>query len=242
MSQTWENVAAPPETVEPPRVSRRTAVLAVFLGLTFAGALVGAAWAWLAPPIGAIIGLTRSGERVRGYVGDEANNLFLGAFLLPGLVTVVAVIAAVLVWRWRAHRGPAMVGALALGTMAATGAAAGVGAALARLRYGFTETAAAPVSPEHRVHYVTEASAVFFGHSPLQIATTIVFPAGVAALVYALCVLATMRDDLGAWPPMEPGARLPVMAEVPVADAALIIDQVPKAADGPPVGPSAPSH
>ena len=42
------------------------------------------------------------------------------------------------------------------------------------------------MSPEHRVHYVTEAPAVFFGHSPLQIATTILFPAAAAALVYAL--------------------------------------------------------
>ena len=51
--------------------------------------------------------------------------------------------------------------------------------------------------------YVTEAPAVFFGHSPLQIAASIVFPAGVAALVYAICALSTTRDDLGAWPPIE---------------------------------------
>ena len=53
------------------------------------------------------------------------------------------------------------------------------------------------------MHYVIEAPAVFFGHSPLQIATTILFPAAIAALVYALMAVSTPRDDLGAWPPVE---------------------------------------
>ena len=158
-------------------------------------------WAWLAPPIQAVVALTRSGDRVRGYVGDESDLLFLGAFLMAGLLFALAVVCGQLVWQWRAHRGPAMVGALAVGGMAAAGAAAGVGAALVRWRYGVIDVAAAPVTPEHRVHYATEAPAVFFGHAPLQIAATILLPAGVAALVYALCALATKRDDLGAWPP-----------------------------------------
>jgi hypothetical protein len=71
------------------------------------------------------------------------------------------------------------------------------------------------VSPEHRVHYVVEAPAVFFGHSPLQIAATILLPAATAALVYALMAVSTARDDLGAWPPVEepPASDPPVTAE-----------------------------
>jgi hypothetical protein len=67
---------------------------------------------------------------------------------------------------------------------------------------------------------------VFFGHTPLQIATTILLPAGVAALVYALCTLATKRDDLGAWPP--------------VTDPAPATDPAPTGGDDPPVDPSPP--
>ncbi len=85
---------------------------------------------------------------------------------------------------------------------------------MAHWRYGAIDIAGAPVSPEHRVHYVVEAPAVFFGHSPLQIATTILLPAAVAALVYALMAVSTQRDDLGAWPPVEePVIGPPVTAE-----------------------------
>ena len=135
------------------------------MGLTLAGAVVGAVWAWLAPPIQLVIALTRSGDRVRGYVGDESDLLFLGAFVMTGLLFVVAVTAAVAVWQWRPHRGPLAVGALSVGALAAAGAAAGVGAGLARWRYGVIDVAAAPISPEHRVFYVHQAPAVFFGHS-----------------------------------------------------------------------------
>ncbi|MBJ7385861.1 MAG: DUF2567 domain-containing protein, partial [Mycolicibacterium sp.] len=58
---------------------------------------------------------------------------------------------------------------------------------------------------------------------PLQIALTIVFPAGLAALAYALCVLSTPRDDLGAWPPV-------------------VTDPARTAADVPPVDPGSPSR
>lgn len=246
MSQVTENTVARPEPVEPPRVSHRRAALIVVASLAGAGVLVGALWAWLAPPIGVVIGLTRGGERVRGYVGNDADHLFLAAFLVPGFLTVVAVIAAVLVWRWRAHRGPLMAGALAVGSMLAAGLAAGVGAGLARLRYGVVDIASAPVSPEHRVHYAVEAGSVFFGHSPLQIAATIVFPAGVAALVYALCTLATPRDDLGAWPPAEPIVLrypyAPATDPVQVTDPAQVTDPVQTEADVPPVDPSSPSR
>ncbi|MGZ8745487.1 MAG: DUF2567 domain-containing protein, partial [Mycobacterium sp.] len=48
-----------------------------------------------------------------------------------------------------------------------------------------------------------EAPPVFFGHSPLLIALTILFPAAIAALVYSLIAVSIARDDLGAWPPVE---------------------------------------
>ena len=78
--------------------------------------------------------------------------------------------------------------------------------------------------PENRVHYVVEAPAVFFGHSPLLIATFVLFPAAVAALVYGLCAVSTTRDDLGAWPPED------ITGRTGTVDGAL------------PVGPLPPSH
>jgi hypothetical protein len=200
--------------VAPPRISRRRAVLLTIAALTLAGVLVGALWAWLAPSIHGVVALTKSGERVKAYLGNEADHFFISAFLLVGMLGAVAVVAAVLLWQWKAHRGPAMVAALAIGAAAATGAAAGVGALLVRLRYGTLDIAGAPVSPEHRVHYVVEAPAVFFGHSPLHIAATLLLPAAAAALVYALLAVSTQRDDLGAWPPVdEPVIGPPVTAE-----------------------------
>ena len=85
---------------------------------------------------------------------------------------------------------------------------------------GPADLAGAPLSPEHRVGYLVEAPPVFFGHSPWVIATTLIFPAGVAALVYLFCTLATKRDDLGAWPPVEPApVRLPAAAAPAATDA-----------------------
>jgi hypothetical protein len=227
------------DDVSPPRVSRRSAVIRVFFGLLAAGVVAGAVWAWLAPPIQAVVALTRSGDRIRGYLGDESDHLFLGAFLIASLLGFVGVVSATLVWQWRAHRGPAMVGALAVGGMAAAGAATGVGAALVRWRYGVIDLAAAPVTPEHRVQYVIEAPAVFFGHTPLQIAMTILLPAGVSALIYALCALATKRDDLGAWPAIE---SVPAMDPGQFLNPVPVTGPVPTVADGPPADPSAPSR
>ena len=198
----------------PQRISRRRAVLVTVTGLTAAGAVVGALWAWLAPPIHGVVALTKSGERVKAYLGEEADHFFVAAVLIVGMLGVLAVVAAVLLWQWRAHRGAAMVVALAIGAAGGAAAAVGVGAALVRLRYGAIDIAGAPVSPQHRVHYVTEAPAVFFGHSPFQIAATVLLPAGAAALVYALMAVSTHRDDLGAWPPVEN----------PVIDSALTVD------------------
>jgi hypothetical protein len=200
--------------VEAPRVSRGRAVVTTVAGLIVAGALVGALWAWLAPPIRGVVALTKSGERIRAYLGNEADHFFIAAFMIVGMLGSVAVVAAVLLWQWRAHRGPVMAAALSVGAVAGAGAAAGVGVVLAHLRYGTIDMAAAPVSPEHRVHYVVEAPAVFFGHSPLQIAASVLLPAAAASLVYALMAVSTQRDDLGAWPPVEePMVGPPATAE-----------------------------
>jgi hypothetical protein len=207
--------------VEPPRTSLRRAAATVVIGLTIAGILLGAVWAWIAPPVQGIVALTKSGERITTYLGDESDHLFLGALIMTGLLVWLAVVSAALVWQWRAHRGPVMVAALTIGSLVAAGAAMGVGAALALWRYGSLDVAGAPVTPEHRVHYVTEAPAVIFGHSPLQIAAMIAVPAGVAAFAYALCSLTTPRDDLGAWPPIEPvflTGPVPTEVGVPLGD------------------------
>lgn len=182
--------------------------------MTVAGALTGALWAWLAPPIHSVVAMTKSGERIKASLGNEADHFFVAAFLIVGMLGVLAVVAAVLLWQWRAHRGPVMVTALTSGLAAGAVAAVGVGAALVHWRYGAIDIAGAPVSPEHRVHYVIEAPAVFFGHSPLQIAASILLPAAAAALVYALMAVSTQRDDLGAWPPVEePVIGPPITAE-----------------------------
>ncbi|MBY0288237.1 MAG: DUF2567 domain-containing protein [Mycobacteriaceae bacterium] len=187
----------------PPRVSRGRAALIVVAGLAFTGVVIGALWAAVAPAVRGVVALTKSGERVRAHLGNEADHFFVAAFLVVGMLCVMAVVAAVLVWQWRAHRGPLMVAALGLGSAAAAGVASGVGAALVHWRYGTIDVASAPISPDHRVHYVIEAPPVFFGHSPLLIALTMLFPAAIAALVYALIAVSIPRDDLGAWPPVE---------------------------------------
>jgi hypothetical protein len=198
----------------PPRTSLARAVVTVVIALAVTGAVAGALWAWLAPSIHGVVVLAKGGDRVHAYLGDESDKFFFTPFLVVGMVSVVAVVAAVLVWQWRAHRGPVMVAALAVGAAAASGVAAGVGAVLMHARYGTVDIAAAPISPEHRVHYVVEAPPVFFSHSPLVAVVTIIIPAGVAALVYALIAMATARDDLGAWPPIEePVSGPPVTVE-----------------------------
>jgi hypothetical protein len=184
-------------------VKRQKAAVIVIAGLTLAGAVVGAVWSLLAPSAHGVIALTRSGQRVQTYLGSESDHLFVAAALLIGLLTSMAIVAAVLVWQWRVHRGPLLATALWVGSIAAAGAAAGVGALLVRWHYGPVPFDSAPVSPEHRIFYYSEAPPVFFAHGPLQIATTLLFPAAIAALTYALLAVATPRDDLGAWPPLE---------------------------------------
>jgi hypothetical protein len=136
--------------------------------MTLAGALIGVVWVGLAPPVHGVVALTKAGARVHLYLGDEADHFFDSAVLIVGLLVSMSVVAAVAVWQWRQRRGPGMVVALTLGGIAAAGAATALGAVLGRLRYGTVDIAGAPVSPEHRVHYVTEAPSVFFGHAPLR--------------------------------------------------------------------------
>lgn len=201
----------------PSTVSRGRAVLIVIVGLTVAGAVVGALWSWIAPPVHGVIALTKSGNRVHAYLGNEADHFFVAAFMMLGLLWVVAVVAPVLVWQWRAHRGPLMVVALSVGAVASAAVATAVGAVLVRSRYDVVDVDTAPVTPQNKLYYFTEAPSVFFGHTPLQMATTLLVPAATAALVYALFAVSTARDDLGGYPPVELAApRIPVL--VPPAE------------------------
>ena len=111
--------------------------------------------------------------------------------MMIGLLTMLAVVSAVLVWQWRPHRGPVIVTALWLGQIAAGTAASGVGAALAHWRYGTADHQGVELSPENRVHYFTEARRCSSGTIRFQVAVTLLMPAAVAALVYAFMTVAT---------------------------------------------------
>jgi hypothetical protein len=198
----------------PSRISRGRAALTVVAGLAVAGVVVGVLWAWIAPPVHGVVALAKSGNRVHAYLGNEADHFFVAAFMMLGMLGVVAVVAAVLVWQWRAHRGPVLTVALAVGAVIAAGIATAVGALLVRSRYDIVNVETAPVTPENKLYYFTEASSVFFGHSPWQMATTLLVPAAAAALVYALFAVSTARDDLGGYPPVD-ASPLPVPVLVP---------------------------
>ncbi|CAM3200081.1 DUF2567 domain-containing protein [Mycobacterium colombiense] len=212
--------AAPPATVS--RRARTRALLIVSLGSAAIGVVIGAVWAWIAPPIRAVVAITRSGERVHDYLGNESEHFFVAPALLLGLLTVLAVVASVGVWQWREHRGPAMVVALTGGMVAAAALASAVGAGLVRLSYGALDFDAVPLTKSPSVAYVTQAPPVFFSTGPLQVAVTLLWPAGIAALVYAVRAAADARDDLGALPPEpRPAEALPVggggAADAPVS-------------------------
>ena len=135
-----------PQPSSPPRTSRRRAIVVIAAGLLIAGAAIGGLWAWIAPPIHGVVALTHDGDRVHDYLGDESELFFVAPFLMLGLLNVVAAVAAVLAWQWRAHRGPAIVIGLCAGVVIAAGAAVSVGALLVHLRYGAVDLAAVPVS------------------------------------------------------------------------------------------------
>jgi hypothetical protein len=191
------------------------AIVIAALGAAGTGAALGGLWAWIAPPIHAVVAITRAGERVHDYLGTESEHFFDAPCLMLGLLTVLAVVAAALVWQWRGHRGPAMVAGLSIGMVIAAAAAAGTGALLVRLGYGAVDFDAVPLLGKPSVAYVIQAPPVFFSQGRLQVAVTLMWPAGIAALVYAVLAAADARDDLGALPvagrptpaaPMEPEA------------------------------------
>jgi hypothetical protein len=187
-----------------PRTPRAAAIGIVTVGVAAAGAALGVLWAWIAPPIHGVVALTRDGERVQAYLGNESDHFFVAPFLVLGLLGVLAVVTAALAWQWQAHRGPGMAAGLSVGLVAAAAAIVLVGAQLVHRRYGVVDVDAAPVTPDHRVYYFAEAPPVFFGHTPLQIAATLLLPAAAGALAYGLCVVWTARDDLGGHPAVEP--------------------------------------
>lgn len=186
----------------PPVRSRRAVAVKLVVALAVCGVLLGGVWAWLAPPIHTITGLSKSGERVDAFLGKESDNQFVAVAIMVGLLAFLAIVSAVLVWQWRAYRGPVLAAALWIGQVVAAAAATGTGAALAHWRYGTPDRGVA-LSPQNRVAYFTEAPPVFPGQHPLQIALTLLLPAALAALVYAFLAVAYPRDDLGAWPPSE---------------------------------------
>ncbi|MEU9808388.1 DUF2567 domain-containing protein [Mycobacterium sp. NPDC050853] len=194
-----------------PRLSHLRAAALVFGGLTAAGALVGALWSVIAPGAHGAIADTRDNGRVFVHLGNQADNFFIATTMLTGMSAVVAVIVSAAAWQWRAHRGPMMACAITLGALASSAVAAGVGAALVRLRYGAFDIAAAQLEEGHRIKYVVEAPAVFYGHTPTQIAVTLALAPCLAAVIYMFCVAACARDDLDAWPPAPtPLYRAPV--------------------------------
>ncbi len=193
-----------------PRISRTRAIVVVVLGLSATGVLVGGLWAWLAPSVHAVVGITGVGERVHEYLGGDSQNFFVAPFLMLGMLGVIAVVASVLVWQWREHRGPGMVVALAVGLTAAAAAAAAVGALLVRLRYGALDFDTVPLAGgDHSLTYVTQAPPVFFARRPLQVAATLLWPAASASLVYALIAAGAARDDLGGYPAADQRSNMP---------------------------------
>ena len=196
-----------------PRRSNLAAGVIVVVALGVCGVFLGGLWSLIAPPIHTITALTRSGQQVEAFRGTDADNLFVAAAMLIGLLSMLAVFSSVLVWQWRAHRGPVLAAALWIGQMLAGVTAAGVGAAMVHRRYGTPDRQGLQLSPQNRVHYFTEAPPVFLGHGPFQIAVTLLLPAALAALAYALMAVATTRDDLGAWPPEQRGQMWPTAGE-----------------------------
>lgn len=174
----------------------------VMCAMAGAGVGLGALWVYLAPPVNTVIGLTRSGQRVRTYAAAQADQIFVAPAMFAGLCAIFAVMTAVLVWRCRVYRGPVMVVALWIGALLAASTAAATAVVLAHWRYGAVDTTTM-VIPQDSVRYLVEAPPVFFGPGIVHSAVTLVLPAAIAALVYAILAVAATRDDLGGWPAIE---------------------------------------
>jgi hypothetical protein len=126
-------------------------------------------------------------------------------------------VAPVIAWQWRGHRGPGMVVALSIGMVTAALAASAVGALLVRLRYGALNFDTVPLSGKPSVAYVVQAPPVFFAHGPLQVVVTLLWPAAIAALVYALLAAGNAHDDLGGPVADQPSHALPMEPEATVS-------------------------
>ena len=206
-----------PGPAGPARASRARAILMVASGGAATGVLIGGLWAWIAPPIHAVVAITRAGERVHDYLGPESENFFVAPCLMLGLLTVLAVVAPVLAWQWRERRGPAMVIELVIGMIIAAAVAAAIGALLVRLVHGALNFDTVPLVGTPSVAYVIQAPPVFFDRGPVQVAATLVWPAGIASLVYALLAAADALDDLGGLPPVDRRSHAPMEPEAPEA-------------------------
>jgi Protein of unknown function (DUF2567) len=208
----------PSGSVSAPGTSAGRAIVLVTMGFAAAGVVIGAWWAWIAPSINAVVAITRSGERVHDYLGNESQDFFIAPSMMLGLLSVLAVAGSVLVWQWRDQRGPGMVVGLSIGSVAGAAVAAAVGVLLVRLRYGALNFDAIPLSSDHRIAYVVQAPPVFFAQAPLHVAATLVWPAATAALVYAVLAAANARDDLGGRPvPERQFSPQPVAPEASVS-------------------------
>ncbi|HZC53126.1 MAG TPA: DUF2567 domain-containing protein [Mycobacterium sp.] len=200
------------------RASRARAIVIAALGFSATGVLIGGLWAWIAPPIHVAVAITHAGERVHEYLGTESGHFFDAPCLMLGLLTVVSVIAPVLAWQWRERRGPGMVVGLSVGMVVVAVAASALGALLVLLRYGAVNFDAVPLFGKPAVAYVVQAPPVFFGPGPLQAVLTLLWPAGIAALVYAVLAAGNARDDLGSLPAADqPSGALPMEPEASVS-------------------------
>ena len=207
-----------PELASARRTSTARAIVIAALGFSAAGVVIGGLWAWIAPPIHVVVALTRAGERVHDYLGTESQHFFDAPCLMLGLLTAVAVVAPVLAWQWREHRGPRTVVGLTIGMVITAVIAAAVGALLVRLRYGALNVDAVPLFGRPSVSYAVQAPPVFFGLAPLQAAATLLWPVAIAALVYALLAAGNARDDLGGLPRTDqPSPALPMEPEASVS-------------------------
>ena len=191
-------------------MTRRAAVAAA-LGVPAIGALIGGLWGSIAPPIHAVVAITHSGERVHDYLGNDSQHFFDAPCLMLGLLTALAVVAAVVAWQRRARRGPAAVIRLVAAMAAAAAAAAAVGTLVVRQNYGTLDFDAVPLVGRPSVAYVLQGPPVFFSDQPLQAALTVIWPVGVAALVYAVLAVWHAHDHLGVaqtseWPTVNSAA------------------------------------
>ncbi len=209
---------ARPEDSQSAGASRVRAIVIAALGVSLTGVLIGGLWAWIAAPIHAVVVMTHNGHRVHDYLGTESQQFFVAPCLMLGLLTALAVVAPVLAWQWRTRRGPTMVVGLSIGMVIAAAAACGAGALVVRLRYGAVNFDGVPLSGSPALAYVTQAPPVFFSGAPAQVALTLLWPAAIAALVYAVLAAADARDDLGGLPVAAPHSpALPIKPEAPEA-------------------------